>query len=267
MRMDSLRELVQADRRAGLRPFLVGATAGATNTGAVDPLNELADFCEREKLWLHTDSAYAGFSVLTERGRRLLDGLGRADSLTLDPHKWLYVPFECGCLLVRDPAKLESAFSVRPEYLQDVRAGESEVNFSDYGEQLTRYSRALKVWFSVQYFGTEAIGAAQDRAMSLADLAERIVRDSPDLEVLTPAQFGIICFRVRPRGMNEASLNALNERVNARINRSGFVLMSSTRLRGALSLRLCIPGYRTTNEDVRQVLDLVRRAASEEMTA
>ena len=267
LRMNSLREMVKADRAAGLRPFLVGATAGATNTGAVDPLHDLADFCGREKLWLHTDSAYAGFSVLTSRGRKLLDGLGRADSLTLDPHKWLYVPFECGCLLVKDPAKLQNAFSVHPEYLQDVRARESEVNFSDYGEQLTRYSRALKVWFSVQYFGTAAIGAAQDRAMALADLAERLVRESPELELLTPAQFGIVCFRVRPRGMSEESLNALNERVNARVNGSGFVLMSSTRLRGALSLRLCIPGYRTTNEDVRQVIELVRRTATEETSS
>jgi glutamate/tyrosine decarboxylase-like PLP-dependent enzyme len=266
LRMESLRELVQADRKAGLRPFLVCATAGATNTGAVDPLHELADFSEKEKLWLHTDSAYAGFSVLTERGRRLLDGLGRADSLTLDPHKWLYVPFECGCLLVKDPAKLESAFSVHPEYLQDVRARDSEVNFSDYGEQLTRYSRALKVWFCVQYFGTAAIGASQDRAMALAELAEQIVRESAELEVLSPAQFGIICFRVRQRDLDEESLNALNERVNARVNASGFVLMSSTRLRGALSLRLCIPGYRTREEDVRDVLGLVRRTAAEELS-
>lgn len=264
LRMDSLRDLVQADRKAGFRPFLICATAGATNTGAVDPLHELADFSQKENLWLHTDSAYAGFSVLNERGRRLLDGLGRADSLTLDPHKWLYVPFECGCLLVKDPAKLESAFSVHPEYLQDVRARDSEVNFSDYGEQLTRYSRALKVWFSVQYFGTAAIGAAQVRAMALADLAEQIVRESPELEVLTPAQFGIVCFRVRRRDMDEESLNALNERVNTRVNRSGFVLMSSTRLRGALSLRLCIPGYRTREQDVRDVLDLVRRTAAKE---
>jgi glutamate/tyrosine decarboxylase-like PLP-dependent enzyme len=266
MRMDALRDLVQADRKAGLRPFLVGATAGATNTGAVDPLNQIADFASAEKLWLHTDSAYAGFSVLTERGRRLLDGLGRADSLTLDPHKWLYVPFECGCLLVREPALLEEAFSVHPEYLQDVRVRESEVNFSDYGEQLTRYSRALKVWFSMQYFGTAAIRAAQDYAMGLAELAEQIVRESPELEVLTPALFGIVCFRVRPRGVQDVEvLNALNQRVNERVNRTGFVLMSSTRLRGALSLRLCIPGYRTREQDVRDVLDLVRRTAAEEL--
>lgn len=268
MQVDELRAMIQADRDAGLRPFLICATAGATNTGAVDPLRDIADVAARERLWLHTDAAYAGFSMLTARGRLLLDGLGRADSLTLDPHKWLYVPFECGCLLVRDPARLESAFSVHPEYLQDVRARDTEVNFADYGEQLTRYARALKVWFSVRYFGTDAIAAAQERAMGLAELAERIVRESPDLEVLTPAQFGIVCFRARPRGMDdEERLNELNGRVNDAVNRSGFVLMSSTRLRGVLSLRLCIPGYRTSEEDVRAVLDLVRREAGRAIDA
>ena len=263
LRMDRLREMVAADRAAGLRPFLLCATAGATNTGAVDPLNDLADFAAEEKIWLHTDAAYAGFSVLTERGRRLLDGLGRADSLTLDPHKWLYVPFECGCLLARDPAALERAFSVHPEYLQDVRVKETEVNFSDYGEQLSRYSRALKVWFSVQYYGTAAISAAQERGMALAELAESIVRASDDMEVLSSAQFGIVCFRVRPDGMPEEQLNDFNERVNERVNRSGFVLMSSTRLRGKLSLRLCVPGYRTREEDIRAVMDLVKKTAAE----
>lgn len=264
MRPDALRRMVEDDRAAGLMPFLIGATAGATNTGAVDPLHEIADFAAREQIWLHTDAAYAGFSVLTQRGRSLLDGLGRSDTLTLDPHKWLYVPFECGCLLARDPRVLEAAFSVHPEYLQDVRARDAEVNFADYGEQLTRYSRALKVWFSVSYFGTDAIAAAQDAAMSLAELAERLVREDPDMEVLSPAQFGIVCFRVHPRGLDDdAQLDALNERVNDRVNRTGFVLMSSTRLRGALSLRLCIPGYRTRAEDVRAVLDLVRRVRNE----
>jgi aromatic-L-amino-acid decarboxylase len=264
MKTDSLRDLVMADRKAGLVPFLIGATAGATNTGAVDPLHELADFAAEQKLWLHTDSAYAGFSVLTDRGRTLLDGLGRADSLTLDPHKWLYVPFECGCLLVKDPKKLSNAFAIHPEYLQDVRVRDAEVNFADYGEQLTRYSRALKVWFSIQYYGTAAVRAAQDEAMQLAELAERIVREAPDMEVLTPAQFGIVCFRMRPAGIeDENELNGFNERVNEVVNRTGFVLMSSTRLRGALSLRLCIPGYRTREEDVRAVLDLVRKTAKD----
>jgi glutamate/tyrosine decarboxylase-like PLP-dependent enzyme len=264
MRVDRLREMIAADRAKGLQPFLICATAGATNTGAVDPMHALADLAAKEQLWLHTDSAYAGFSILTSRGKQLLDGLGRSDSITLDPHKWLYVPFECGCLMARDPAKLEQAFSVHPEYLQDVRARESEVNFSDYGEQLSRYSRALKVWISMQYYGTASVAAAQDAAMDLAVVAEQIVRASPDMEVLTPAQFGIVCFRLHPKGMDdEAQLNALNERVNERVNRSGFVLMSSTRLRGALSLRLCIPGYRTREEDVRAVMELVRKTAAE----
>lgn len=264
MRADKLREMMSADRAKGLQPFLLCATAGATNTGAVDPMHALADLAAEEKVWLHTDSAYAGFSILTARGKQLLDGLGRSDSITLDPHKWLYVPFECGCLMARDPRRLSDAFSVHPEYLQDVRARDEQVNFSDYGEQLSRYSRALKVWISVQYYGTASIAAAQDAAMDLALLAERIVRDSPDMEVLTPAQFGIVCFRLRPKGMDdEAKLNDLNERVNERVNRSGFVLMSSTRLRGALSLRLCIPGYRTREDDVRAVLDLVQRTMRE----
>jgi aromatic-L-amino-acid decarboxylase len=263
MRVDKLKEMVRADRAAGLKPFLVCATAGATNTGAVDPMHAIADFTRDEKLWLHTDSAYAGFSVLTKRGKALLDGIGRSDTLTLDPHKWLYVPFECGCLLASDPAKLEAAFSVNPEYLRDVRV-DSTINFSDYGEQLTRYSRAMKVWVSVQYYGTDAIAAEQDRAMALAELAERIVRESPNMEVLTAAQFGIVCFRVHPKGVDsEDKLNELNHRVNDAVNKSGFVLMSSTKLRGALSMRLCIPGYRTREEDVRAVMDLVRAKAAE----
>ena len=264
MRVDTLADMVAADRKAGLRPFLVCATAGATNTGAVDPLHALADYTRDEKLWLHTDAAYAGFSVLTRAGREMLDGLGRADTLTLDPHKWLYVPFECGCLMARDPSKLEAAFSVHPEYLHDVRARDSEVNFSDYGEQLTRYARAMKVWVSVQYWGTAAIAAAQEFGMALADLAERLVREAPELEVLSPAKFGIVCFRVHPKGMDDReSLNALNERVNDAVNKTGFVLMSSTQLRGVFSLRLCIPGHRTREEDVRAVIGLVRSTAAE----
>jgi aromatic-L-amino-acid decarboxylase len=264
MQPSALRDAIAADRRAGLLPFLVCATAGATNTGAVDPLHALADIAAEERVWLHTDAAYAGFGVLTDRGRALLDGIGRSDSLTLDPHKWLYVPFECGCLLARDPRQLADAFSVHPEYLRDVQARDAEVNFSDYGEQLTRYSRALKVWFSVSCFGTSAIAAAQDRAMALAEDAERMVRDAPELEVLTRAQFGIVCFRVHPRGLDDpAALDALNDEVNRRVNATGFVLMSSTRLRGALSLRLCIPGYRTTAQDVREVIALVGEKARE----
>ena len=262
LRMDALGDAVAHDREAGFVPFLVVGSAGATNTGAVDPLPALADFAAREGLWFHVDAAYAGFAVLTERGRAAMAGIERADSVTLDPHKWLYVPFECGCLMVREPARLHAAFHVLADYLKDVEARDEDVNFADYGEQLTRYSRALKVWVSVNYFGVAAIRGAIDRCMDLAAYAERLVREAPELEVLSPARFGVVCFRVHPAGVHDdAALDALNERVNTAVNATQRVLMSSTRLRGAFSLRLCILNYRTTEQDVAGVIRLVRELA------
>ncbi len=262
LRLDALAEAIERDRAAGLIPFLVVGNAGATNTGAVDPLSGIADIAAREHLWVHVDAAYAGFAVLTGRGRALLAGIERADSVTLDPHKWLYVPFECGCLLARDPKALEAAFHVLPDYLRDVEARDQAVNFADSGEQLTRYARALKVWVSVNYFGLGPIRDAIAECMRLADVAEGLVREAPDLEVLSPAQFGVVCFRVHPKGTDDpAALDALNERVNAAANATRRVLMSSTRLHGAYALRLCILNYRTTEHDVRAVIELVRGAA------
>ncbi len=263
LRVDALGEAIRHDRAAGLHPFLVVGSAGATNTGAVDPLHELADLAAREGLWYHVDAAYAGFAILTERGRALLSGIERADSVTLDPHKWLYVPFECGCLMVRDPARLHSAFHVLADYLKDVEARDEDVNFADYGEQLTRYARAFKVWMSVNYFGLGAIRSAIDRCMQLADHTEQRVREAPGLEVLSPAQFGVVCFRVHPPGLDDpAALDALNERVNAAVNATQRVLMSSTRLRGAYALRVCILNYRTTEADLDAVVELVQELAA-----
>ena len=264
MRPDSLADLIHQDREAGLVPFLVVASAGTTNTGAVDPLLDLADLCAREAVWLHVDAAYAGFSVLTARGAAALHGIARADSITLDPHKWLYVPFECGCLLARDPHRLRDAFRISPEYLRDVEHQGEEVNFADYGEQLTRYSRALKVWLSVGYFGTAALADAIDGAMDLAQHAERLVRSTPGLEVLSPACFGILCFRAHPAGMDDAAaLDELNERINATINAGGRYFISSTRLRGQFALRICVLGYRTTADDIEGLVREIGRLGGE----
>ena len=263
MRVDSLQQAIARDRAAGFVPFAIVASAGTTNTGAVDPLNELAELCAHESLWLHVDAAYAGFAALAERGAKMLDGLGRADSVTLDPHKWLFVPFECGCLLARDPAKLERAFTVHPEYLTDVRAREREVNFADRGEQLTRSSHALKVWLSVQYFGLANIREAIERGIRRAEYAEQILRASGGFEILSPAQFGIVCFRAHPPGVDDPQeLDALNERVNARVNATGRFLMSSTKLRGQFSLRLCTQVHRMTEADVEEVVALIEREAA-----
>ena len=262
LRIDALRDAITRDRTAGLLPLMVVANAGTTNTGSVDPLHDVADLCERERVWMHIDAAYGGFAVLTGDGKRALSGIERADSVTLDPHKWLFVPFECGSLLARDPRRLKAAFQIFPEYLADAHSGHEAVNFADYGEQLTRYSRAIKVWMSVRYFGTDAIRDAIDRGVELARRLEQRVRETPGLEVVSPAQFGIVCFRVRPDGTGEgAALDALNERVLARVVGEGRYFISSTRLRGAFSLRACILGYRTVEEDVDGLVRTVAAAA------
>jgi glutamate/tyrosine decarboxylase-like PLP-dependent enzyme len=257
-----LARAIADDRSQGLVPFVVVANAGTTNTGAIDPLLELADLCQREKLWLHVDAAYAGFAMLTDDGRTALRGIERADSVTLDPHKWLFVPFECGCLLAREPRALEAAFSVHPEYLADVRAREHEVNFADYGEQLTRGPRALKVWLSVRYFGLAAIRDTIVRGIALAEYAESRLRENPDMEILSPAQFGVLCFRSRASaGESREALNARNGRINADVNGTGKFLMSSTVLRGNYALRICTHGFRTTAADIEALIDTIASCA------
>src|SRR5690606_31519198 len=144
---------IAADRAAGLVPAMVVGNGGTTNTGAVDPLAGLSELCRREKLWFHIDAAYGGFGVLCERGRRALAGIELADSVTMDPHKLLYVPFECGCVIAREPRRLAAAFSIHPDYLKDVESAGAEVNLADYGEQLTRRSRGIEAWLSVCYYG------------------------------------------------------------------------------------------------------------------
>lgn len=262
VRVDALEQSVEAARADGFTPIAVCANAGATNSGAVDPLEELADLCAREGIWLHVDGAYGGFAVITERGRRLLRGMERADSITLDAHKWLFQPFEAGCLLVRDVADLHRAFAVSPEYLQDTRLGMEQVNFADRGLQLTRSFRALKVWMSVQTFGMAAFRAAVERGMELADRAGAHVERSPVLRLLTPPSLGVVCFRAEPRAdMTEAELESLNEEVQARVIRSRTAMLSSTRLRGVWSLRLCILAHTTRWRDVEETLAAVERLA------
>ena len=258
LRASTVRDAIAADRSAGLVPFLVVASAGTTSTGAIDELPGIADVCTRESLWLHLDAAYGAFASLTSRGPELLRGIERADSVVLDPHKWLFVPFECGCLLARDPARLKSAFHIFPEFLKDVAPGEEEVNFADYGEQLTRYSRALKIWLPVRTFGLGPFRAMIERGIELAEYMERLVRRAPGMEVLSPAQLGILCFRVHPEGMRDGpELDTLNERVNARANENGRFLISSTKVNGHFSLRVCTHNWRTSEADIDELMKLV----------
>ncbi len=261
LRPDALAAAIEQDVRAGRQPFLVVANAGATNTGAIDPLAEVAEVCAERGVWLHVDAAYGGFAILTERGRRWLSGLDQADSVTLDPHKWLYQPYECGCLLVRDGPLLARAFHIMPDYLQDTAVGGVEVNFADRGIQLTRSARALKLWISIQYFGLQAFEAAIDRSLDLAALAEERIRNSRELELLSPATLGVVCFRRRPAGVEEeGTLERLNVELDRRLLESGEGTISSTRVDGRYALRICVLNHRSGPEDVERILGWVERA-------
>ncbi len=253
LRLDALSRAISDDRSRGLRPLIVAANAGTTNTGAIDPLKEIAAICHEHGLWLHVDAAYGGFAALTDRGAELLRGLELADSVTLDPHKWLYQPIECGCVLVRRPAQLERAFAIAPDYLDDYRGG--EVDFCDRGLQLTRGARALKVWLSLSYFGVEAFRAAIDRALDLAREAEaRIVRE-PSLDLVAPAVLGVVCFRRRVRdAADEAECERLNAELVERFETAGRGLVSSTRLDGSYAIRMCVMNHTSGPADVDETL-------------
>jgi glutamate/tyrosine decarboxylase-like PLP-dependent enzyme len=252
--MAALRQAVEADRAAELIPFCVVANAGTTNTGAIDPLPALADFCRDQDLWLHVDGAYGAAAVLCERGKRLLSGLERADSLALDPHKWLFQPYEIGCVLVRDARWLRQTFHIMPEYLADIEGLKGEINFCDYGIQLTRGFRALKLWMSLKVFGRAAFEAAIDRGFELAEVAGTIVDALPDWKVMTPAQLGIVTFRYAPQGITRSKLDSLNRALVEAMVADGFAMISSTELKGQTVLRMCPINPRTTDTDIRETL-------------
>ncbi len=290
---ETVEQAVRRDRERGLEPFCVVASAGTTNTGAVDPLDEVADLCRRRELWMHVDGAYGAAAAVTGWGRERLSGMERADSLVLDPHKWMYVGYETGCLLVRDGEALYDAFHVLPDYLKDVEAERGEVNFADYGVQLTREARALRVWMSLKTHGLDAVRREIDRTRRLAEHAEREVRERPELELMSRASMGVVCFRwagpesgngnetgngagggtgragesdgapLAARTRDDHRIDARNERIVKRMQEEGTFMVSSTRLHDRYVIRLCPLNHRTTAGDVDDLLDEVVRLGRE----
>lgn len=258
-----LRESIAADRAAGKRPFCIIATAGATNTGAVDPLDDLADLCEKERMWLHVDGAYGAPAMLTERGKRRMKGLERVDSLALDAHKWLFQPIECGVVLVRDRHWLSRTFKETPEYLKDVEGAGEEINFMYQGIQLTRQFRALKLWMSFKVFGLDAISSAIDAGFENAELAESLLRDAGCWEIVTPAQMAIVTFRYQPADGDEALANRVTHDLVGRLLEHGFAFASGTRLRDKTVMRICANNPRTTPDDLRNTIALMGRLAAD----
>jgi aromatic-L-amino-acid decarboxylase len=259
MRVPDLRSAIAAHRAAGKRPFCVAASAGTVGTGAIDPLAELADLCGAERLWLHVDGAYGAVAAAGA-------GLERADSVALDPHKWLSVPVECGAVLVRDGELLRQAFSLVPAYLRTEpdRGFGGLPWFSEYGVQQTRGFRALKLWMTLQHLGRSGVQELVARHIALAEHLARLVDAAPDLERLAPVELSIVCFRYAPaqlRGDDER-LNALNKRVMEMVQASGTAFLTQTTLRGRFTLRACVLHYATTAADVAVLVDVVRQTGA-----
>jgi aromatic-L-amino-acid decarboxylase len=278
LRMDvlSLRERIESDLRAGIQPFCVVATAGTVNTGAVDPLVEIAKVAKEFGLWFHVDSAYGAPAAMVNRKRRLFDGLEFADSMSIDPHKWLYTPVDCGCLLFRNAAMARNAFgeSSEAEYIKVYEeAGDESFAFWDYGIELSRRFRALKLWMTFKYYGVNKLAAVISEDNELAAYMGEQVERRADFELLAPVELSICCFRYVPadlrleleRGGNseaiEQRLNDLNSAIMHSIQRGGRAYLSNAMLRGRYALRACIVNFRTTREDIDLTLDLVRQTA------
>jgi glutamate/tyrosine decarboxylase-like PLP-dependent enzyme len=261
LRPDDLVAAMDADIAAGRIPFLVSANAGTTNTGAVDPLVEISEICRARGVWLHVDGAYGAFAVLTERGRAAMHGLELADSITLDPHKWLAMPFEVGCLMVRDGETLRRAFELHPEYLQDRHHASHAVNFADLGLQLTRASRAIKVWLAIQTFGVDAFRAAIDRAIDLTLAAQSWIEADPRVELVSPASLGILTFRRRGAPGEPADVvDRRNEAICASLAGAGDIVLTSTVIGGRYAMRLCVLNHTSSEDDVRYALERVAAA-------
>ncbi len=255
----TLADAVREDAAAGRRPGFVVATAGTTNTGGVDPLGEIAGLCRSEGLWFHIDGAYGAAAGLCEAGRRALAGLELADSLVVDPHKWLFQPYDLGCVLVRRPGALKQAFHMSPDYLVDVMGVDEEVDFRDRSAELTRRARAIKLWLSFRIYGVRHMAAAIERGMALADYAQRSIESDELWEVVTTAQLGIVTFARRGAGDDD------HQSLASGLAQDGYAALTSTRLRGRPVLRLCTINPRTTASDIAVTLQKlgVRPAGSE----
>lgn len=260
MRADSLAEAVAADRARGFLPLACVATVGTTSTTSIDPVPAIAAVCRRENMWLHVDGAYGGIAAIVPEMRHVLDGVDHADSLVVNPHKWLFTPFDCSAFFTRRPEVLERAFSLVHEYLVTPEQ-DSVVDFMNYGVQLGRRFRALKLWMVIRGFGTAGLAS---RIRGHCDLARQFaewVRAEPEWEIAAPVPFSLVCFRYAPSGVHEEILNELNDRLLAAVNATGEVFLSHTKLTGRYVLRLAIGNIRTEEKHVRRAWQLLRELA------
>jgi glutamate/tyrosine decarboxylase-like PLP-dependent enzyme len=264
MRVADLEAAIRRDIEAGRRPVAVVASAGTVNTGAIDPLRAIHQVCQSLGVWLHVDAAYGGPAVLTERYRSELGAMNLADSLALDPHKWLYVPIEAGMVLVRDGAALRDAFSLVPPYIRTEGSPTGVYGLpwlSEYGFQQTRGFRALKVWMALKHHGLNGYAEAISRDIRLSERLAQKIRQTVDLELMAPPSLSIVCFRFAPRGMRHDNerLDALNKSLLEQVQLGGTAFLSSTILEGKFVLRACIVNPRSDEHDIDLAVKLVRQ--------
>jgi aromatic-L-amino-acid decarboxylase len=256
-----LEKAVEADLKAGYKPACVVATVGTTSSGAVDPLKPIGEICRKYDLWLHVDAAYAGTAAILPEKRWALEGAEQADSLVFNPHKWMLTNFDCSAFFIREPQLLTRTFEIHPEYL---KTGVDAVvkNFRDWGIQLGRRFRALKLWFVIRDYGVEGIKKIIRKHIHLAELFRDELQQDKRFEIMAPVYFSLVCFRLND-GRSEEQLNALNQRLLEAINDTGRVFLTHTTLNGKYTLRLVV-GQRTTEErHVRQALEIIKNKADE----
>jgi glutamate/tyrosine decarboxylase-like PLP-dependent enzyme len=249
--LNALEQAIAADREAGYRPICVIGSAGTINTGSIDDLNALADLCQREDLWFHVDGAIGAVAVLAENVKFQLSGIERADSIALDLHKWMHVPFEAGCVLMRHSDAHRRTFSLTPDYLAHETRGlaAGHLWFSDYGLQLSRQFRALKVWMSIKEHGLDRFGRMIARNVEQAHYFGQLVESEPSMELLAPIVLDIVCFRFNPGGVEDENLNALNKEILMQLHEQGIAAPSYTVLQGRYCLRIAIANHRSKQED------------------
>jgi glutamate/tyrosine decarboxylase-like PLP-dependent enzyme len=267
----ALRKAIQTDLDSCFKPFCIVGSAGTVNTGAVDPLNEIANVAEEFGLWFHVDGAYGALAALDKSKQGLFEGIERADSISLDPHKWLYTPLDCGCLLFRDERLARKAFSANEADYIKVHEQEPNESFAfwDYGIELSRRFRALKIWMTLRYYGTRRIAAAIADDNLLAQYLGEQVNGADDFELLAQVELSICCFRYLParlresRNSNGAALDDFNTRLMHAIQRGGDAYLSNATVNGKFALRICITNFRTSRADIDTTLEVIRKTAAE----
>lgn len=260
---DALVEAIHTDKQGGLLPFLIVGSAGTTNTGAVDDLQQLADIAKNEDCWLHVDAAYGGFFALTERGKKTLQGIERADSVTLDPHKGLFLPYGTGSLIVRDREALRRAHTVPAAYMPPMQQAENLVDFCELGPELSRDARGLRVWLPFAMHGASVFRDALDEKLNLAQYAATELRKLPHVEIVAEPVLSLLAFRLRRPDLAPREEDALNRRWMSLVNQKQRVLLTGTTTKGLFLIRMCILSFRTHQDRLDMALDDLRTSLDE----